>query len=172
MQREEGVARRRPPVKDAHSSAELSGLSLETLRAYRAALSAEEDKVSYWRRLLHGRLDLLEARASVEGTLSVADLVRVLGDTGSGQSRRMLMRIPAAVGLPDLPDSADLAQLWTVDPHSIDEIADVVKRLRVEASRLSDYRGALHERLDAATGELIMRYRADPSAALVLLPRQ
>jgi hypothetical protein len=35
---------------------------------------------------------------------------------------------------------------------------------------LSVYRNALHQRIDAATGELIMRYRADPRAALMLLP--
>ncbi len=172
MNREPAVAWRRPPVRSASPSAELSGLGLAQLRAYRAALSAEEDKVSYWRRLLHGRLDLLEAQATSENTLSAADLVRVLGDTGSGQSRRTLMGVPAPVELPGLPDFDELCRVWDADPHDADEVADVAERLRAEASRLSEYRSALHERIDAATGELIVRYRADPSTALALLPTQ
>lgn len=171
MSGEHAVGRRRPPVKLAGPAPELSGLGLAELRAYRSALSAEEDKVSYWRRLLHGRIDLLEAQAGSQDSLSLADLVRVLGDTGTGRSRRALMRVPAPVQLPDLPDLDQLGELWAVDPHD-DQVADLIERLHANASRLSEYRSALHQRIDAATGELIMRYRADPRAALVLLPQE
>jgi hypothetical protein len=170
MSTERAVARRRPPVKSAGAAPELSRLGLAELRAHRAALSAEEDKVSYWRRLLQGRVDLLEAQAISENTLDLAALIRVLGDTGSGRSRRSLMRVPAPVQLPDLPDLEDLCQLWTTDPQDVDEVANVVERLRAKETALSEYRNALHQRIDAATGELMMRYRADPRAALMLLP--
>ena len=172
MSTDRAVIRRRPPVKLAGRAPELSGLGLAQLRAYRAALSAEEDKVSYWRRLVHGRIDLLEAQASAGETLSMADLVRVLGDTGTGRSRRVLMSVPAPVQLPDLPDLDQLGQLWAADPQDADEVAQLIGRLRLKESRLSKYRSALHERIDAATGELIMRYHADPRAALVLLPQE
>ena len=172
MKRQQAVARRRPPIRSADSSAELSGLGLAELRAYREALSAEEDKVSYWRRLLHGRIDLLEAQASMADTLSLTDLVRVLGDTGSGRSRRVLMRIPAPVELPEIPDLDALCELWAADPEDVDEIAELIERLHAKERRLSDYRNALHARIDAATGELIMRYKAEPHAALALLPAE
>ena len=172
MSSKHAVVHRRPPVKFAEPAPELSGLGLDQLRAYRAALSAEEDKVSYWRRLLHGRVDLLQAQASSHDALSIADLVRVLGDTGTGRSRRALLGIPTAVPLPDLPDLDQLAQLWESDPGDPDEVAHLVERLRAKESRLSEYRTALHQRIDAATGELIMRYRADPQAALALLPQE
>jgi hypothetical protein len=171
MSGEQGVARRRPPVKSAQPAPELSGLGLVELQSYRAALRIEEDKVSYWRRLLQGRVDLLLAQASSENSLSLADLVRVLGDTGSGRSRRTLLRVPAPVQLPDLPDLEELCHLWAADPQDAHEVADLVERLHAKESKLSEYRSALHQRIDAATGELIMRYRADPRAALVLLPR-
>jgi len=172
MSTEQAVARRRPPVKSAGPAPELSRLGLAELRAYRAALSAEEDKVSYWRRLVQGRVDLLKAQAVSENTLSLVDLVRVLGDTGSGRARRTLMRIPAPLQLPDLPDLDELCHLWAADPQGVDEVADVVDRLHVKEKRLSAYRSGLHQRIDAATGELMMRYRADPRAALVLLPQE
>jgi hypothetical protein len=172
MSAEQAVARRRPPVKSAGPAPELSQLGLAQLRDYRAALSAEEDKVSYWRRLLQGRVDLLEAQASSEDTLSLADLVAVLGDTGSGRTRRALMRVPAPVQLPDIPDLDELCHLWLADPQGVDEVADVIDRLHAKEKRLSEYRSGLHQRIDTATGELLMRYRADPRAALALLPQE
>lgn len=164
------VARRRPPVKCAGPVPELSVLGLDQLRAYRAALSAEEDTVSYWRRLLHRRVDLLRAEALATDTLGAADLVRVLGDTGTGRSRRALMSVPAPPQLPDLPDLDQLAQLWAAEPADADQVSHVVERLVAEETRLSAYRTALHQRIEAAASELIIRYRADPQAALALLP--
>jgi hypothetical protein len=172
MSSEQAVARRRPPVKDAVRAPELSGLPLAELRAYRQALSGEEDRVSYWRRLLQGRIDLLEANAISEHTLSLGDLVRVLGDTGSGRSRRTLLRVTAPEQLPDLPDLERLCELWEAEPKGVHQVDLLIERLRGKESTLSAYRRALHRRIDAATGELIMRYRADPRAALVLLPQE
>ena len=172
MSPEQSVGRRRPAVKSAAPSQELAGLTLEQLRDYRDALSAEEDKVSYWRRLVHGRVDLLEEQAGSQDTLGLTDLVRVLGDTGSGHSRRTLLRVPAPEELPDLPDLAELGELWTADPRDAQEVAVLVQRFRTTGVKLSTYRIALHERIDAATSELIVRYRAHPQAALALLPEE
>ena len=41
-------------------SAEFDHLALSTLRTYRQTLTAEENRVSYWRRLIHARLDLID----------------------------------------------------------------------------------------------------------------
>jgi hypothetical protein len=163
---------RRPSVRAAEASPELSSLGLAELRTYRAALTAEEERVSYWRRLLQGRVDLLEARAASGDPVTLIDLVRVLGDTGSGRSRRALMLVQSPEELPDLPDLQELTRLWAADPHEADEVADLVERLHGWEKVLSDYRRALHERIDAATGELIVRYRADPAAALALIPAE
>ena len=172
MSGDPGASRRRPSVRAVGPAPELSGLGLDALRSYRTALSAEEDMVSYWRRLLQGRLDLLDAQAALGHTLSLADLVRVLGDTGSGRSRRSLMRVPAPVDLPDLPDLDELCRMWEAEPQDGDERAHLVDGLRAKERGLSTYRTALHERIDAATAEMIMRYRQDPRAALDLLPHE
>jgi hypothetical protein len=46
----------------------------------------------------------------------------------------------------------------------------MVTRLSDAERELSSYRRSLHERLDAATGELISRYRDQPALALQALP--
>lgn len=143
---------------------------MEQLREYRRGLGAEEDKVSYWRRVVQGRMDFLEAGTSTPGQLSLDDLVRVLGDTGTGRTRRALVRVKAADPLPDLPE---LSEMWAneVDPHDSERVAEALRRLRAAERKLSDYRIALHDRIDEATRELILRYRENPRAALAAIPQ-
>ena len=160
---------RRPSVTSPIPSEDLGLLDFAQLRAYRRRLAAEEDKVSYWRRLTQARIDMVEAEASTPHALTFDDLVRVLGDTGAGRTRHALIRIKPADPLPDLPD---LTEMWETetDTRDPDRVAESLQKLRAAERQLSDYRRALHERIDEATGELILRYRADPSAALTLLP--
>ena len=140
-------------------------LSLEALRRYRRGLAAEEEKVSYWRRLVHARIDVLEAESHHERPLRLDELIRVLGDTGTGRARTALVSVRAAEDLPELPVLRDM-WITELDPHDTDEVNEAVKRLRTAEHQLTDYRRALHERLDEATTELIARYREQPSAAL------
>lgn len=148
----------------------LEELTLDALRAYRRHLSDEEDRVSYWRRLVHARLDLLEAEASIEGHLSLETLARVLGDTGAGRTRTALVRVRAAEPLPELPV---LEEMWVteIDPGAPDAVAAAMERLRTAEGQLTSYRNALHQRIDEATAELIGRYRENPARALVALRR-
>lgn len=163
-----GDSQRRRSITDAVPSPHLAGLTLHELRAYRRHLSGEEDRVSYWRRLAHARIDVLEAEASIDGTLSMDQLIRVLGDTGAGATRTALVNISAAEPLPELPE---LEEMWVteVDPHNADQVADALARLRAAERQLTVYRRALHERIDEATGELISRYREEPRLALDVL---
>jgi hypothetical protein len=162
---------RRHTVTSSVPSEELAALDLAGLRDYRHRLEAEEDRVSYWRRLVHARLDLLAAESAADHTLTVDDLVRVLGDTGTGRSRRALVSIRAADPLPDLPE---LTEMWAteVDPHDPAQVGDAIDRLTRAEQQLTDYRRALHERIDEATGELILRYRDNPVAALAVIPEE
>jgi hypothetical protein len=146
----------------------LADLSLSALRAYRRKLADEEDRVSYWRRLVHARIDVLEAESSTDGPLSLETLARVLGDTGAGRTRTALVRVRAAEPLPELPV---LAEMWVteVDPTDPEAIAAAGERLRTAERQLTTYRNALHQRIDEATAELITRYKANPASALVAL---
>jgi hypothetical protein len=145
---------------------DLDHLSLQHLRSYRRKLTEEEEKISYWRRLVHARIDVLEAESHHERPLHLDELIRVLGDTGTGRARSALVNVRAGDDLPELPVLKDM---WVteLDPNDTAEIAGAVKRLRSAEGQLTDYRRALHEMLDAATTELIVRYRQDPASALV-----
>lgn len=157
-----GAARPAPP-----RNPELAHLTLAEVRSYRAALSTEEGRVSYWRRLLQARLDVV--RAVDEGGAAVDNLRTLLGGVAVQSSRTALLGIVAADDMPLLPD---LGALWQREPVAGDPAGNVELTLALEEAerRLSDYRAALIARLEAATGELIARYRDEPSACLVALP--
>ena len=156
-----------PGTLDVGEAPRLDDLGLPGLRAYRQRLRDEEDRASYWRRVVHARLDLIEAGGSGTGGVAIGleDLVRVLGDTATGAGRTALLRVRAADPLPELPD---LAEVWA-PPASPAETAVVVERLRAAERQLTAYRSALFARLDESTAALIARYRSDPSAALSVL---
>ncbi|VXC59076.1 RsiG family protein [Nocardioides sp. AX2bis] len=157
-----------PGTLDVGEAPRLDDLALPGLRAYRQRLRDEEDRASYWRRVVHARLDLIEAGGTGTGAavaIGLEDLVRVLGDTATGAGRTALLRVRAADPLPELPD---LAEVWA-PPTTPAETTVVVERLRAAERQLTAYRSALFARLDESTAALIARYRSDPSAALSVL---
>src|SRR3954447_18567412 len=148
-------------------SAEFGGLSLEALREYRKTLTNEEAKVSYWRRIIQARLDTV--RAGALGGADGAYLRPVLTDSLVAGSRNALLEVPPVDDIPPLPS---LAELWDRRVDETDTAGTVALEadLDVAEQQLSAYRRALHERIGAATGELIARYRETPTLCLSVLP--
>lgn len=145
-----------------------AGVSLPNLRAYRQNLTAEETRVSYWRRLVQARLDMVRAGTTVP-VVDVEHLRAVLARNPVDSGRRALVEVIAVDDVPPLPD---LGGLWNRDPVPFDEAANAILEsdLADAEAQLSAYRATLHRRLAAATGELIARYREDPSLCLSVLP--
>lgn len=54
-------------------------------------------------------------------------------------------------------------------PTDAADTAEALARLGAAELTLTSYRRALHDRIDEATAELIVRYRSDPSRALEIL---
>ena len=157
--------RKAPNRPVAERSEQHAHLTLEALRAYRKALTAEESNVSYWRRIIQARLDLVLA-----GSLVTSDNLRpVLTDERIGAGRQALIEISPIEDIPPLPD---LASLWDryVDPEDAAAIGELANELAAAEKQLSEYRSVLHQRLSAATGELIARYRDEPTLCLSALP--
>ena len=148
-------------------SPEFAHLTLEGLRAYRRALNTEEGRVSYWRRIIQARLDLL--RAGTVGTADVEHLRPVLTDRRVASGRTALVSVMPIDDIPPLPS---LAELWDrrVEAGDMAAEAELDHDLAVAERRLSDYRQALHRRIADATGELIARYREQPALCLTALP--
>lgn len=149
------------------TSEDLSTLDLEALRSFRNIAREEEDRVSYWRRLVQFRIDTLDKQKGVE-EVPLRDLIKSLGATGTGARRKQLLTIAAHETMPELPE---LKEAWTaaVDPTDIEEVTRVRAALSEAEQRLSRYRTALHKRIDLATDELVERYRQDPALCLGLL---
>lgn len=161
-----GARTREAPARDS----QFEHLDLESLRRYRSTLTAEEGRVSYWRRIIQARLDVV--RVATEGDLPSVDSLRgVFAENRMASSRTALVEVMPVDDMPPLPD---LAELWARcslpgDPAGNQALAhDLLKAER----QLSAYRAALHRRLSAATTELIARYREDPSQCLAVLPAE
>jgi hypothetical protein len=151
----------RPEPKHAP---ELAHLELEALRDYRQELVAEETRVSYWRRILQARLDQV---IGPDDHQALRRLRGVLDDHGHSSRRLALLPVVRTEDAAPLPD---LAVLWETTPGGEGDHSAMVTRLSDAEQDLSSYRHSLHERLDAATGELISRYRDEPALALQALP--
>jgi hypothetical protein len=157
--------RRGRPRPEPRRAPELAHLSLDELRDYRQELSMEETRVSYWRRILQARLDTVLQGRDDHATLG---RLREVLHEHAGSSRRLAM-LPL-VSPDDAPPLPDLGVLWETSADSELAAATLVPRLVDAEHELSAYRRSLHVRLDAATGELISRYRDEPNLALTALP--
>lgn len=159
--------RKHPARPEPERTEEHAHLTLDGLREYRAVLTAEESKVSYWRRIIQARLDVVRAGSD----LVSENLKPVLTDERVGAGRSALVEI---VPFDDIPPLPDLAGLWErqVDQCDPQGMADLEVDLDAAERQLSEYRSALHRRLGAATSELIARYRDEPGLCLTALPVQ
>jgi hypothetical protein len=159
-----GPAAKRPTPQ---RRSEFGHLSLSDLRDYRTTLTEEEGRVSYWRRVIQARLDLV--RAYAEGGSPADNLREVLAGVNVWSSRGALATFVGDVDIPPLPN---LAELWSRDPRRGDAAynTELERELASAESQLSSYRLILHDRLSAATEDLIARYRDEPLLCLVALP--
>ena len=161
-ERRKGAAR---PVPTR--SPDYAHLSIDALREYRRALTSEEGKVSYWRRILQARLDVVSAGSGKD--LDQDHLRPVLTTERVGAGRQALIEVLPVDDIPPLPS---LAELWErrVDADDVDGQAVLQADLKLAEAQLSAYRNALHRRIAEATGELIARYREQPTLCLTALP--
>ena len=164
VQRRKGERRPEPVLSEAYAH-----LSVDGLRAYRRALSDEEHRVSYWRRILQARLDLVASGTTRKG-VDHERLTPLLTTQRVGAGRRALSSVVHSDGgIPPLPQ---LEALWERQVAPDDEAGRLAFEddLRVAEQELSAYRAALHDRIGSATGELIARYRESPGLCLSALP--
>lgn len=142
-------------------------LSLDELRSLRNQLQAEDDVVSYVRRVAQARVDLVRAeqhrRERGERSEDLSSELRVVlsshltsgsprpprpvEDLGDNELSIELDRICADFGFSRLDDLA------------LDDIATLERELTAYERRVSDDRRERFDRLDALSAELVRRYR-------------
>jgi len=145
----------------------LEGLPIEQVRERRREAEQEEVDLSYLRRLLHGRLDIVEAELQRRGSPGQGDLVERLSEIladparaahGSGrhltvepsrvdEHRRRVEQVVADVGISDVTRRTD------------DELVQSLADLRAIEAEVSEVRRSVQVVADACSAELARRYR-------------
>lgn len=151
----------------AEQSAIYDDMSLDDLRHLRERLKELEGQVSYWRRILQARLDLLVEGQPGHGA-TTDGLNRVLSEHNVRPARKAMLNVQPPEGSPPI---AGLDGLWDrlIDPAAADNSS--LKAGLIEAEQqLSENRRRLHERIDSVTAQLVARYRENPLLALTALP--
>ena len=145
---------------------DLTRLSLPELRLERQSLTKLEGQVSYWRRILQARIDLMRDGMIKRGA-TVEGLQRVLSQQLGQNNRLALMSVQPGHDTP----IDGLGTLWNRGVSLGETQTAGLESDLVEAElRLSARRTELHQRIDAATAELVRRYRENPQLALSALP--
>jgi hypothetical protein len=164
-----GGQRRIDRVLGAGFVAGVGGLALTELRARREEAEAEEADISYLRRLLQGRLDILRAelvRRSHGGTPDVAGLLAGLPSILSDEAPGTFSAVPRVL----VPSRADqhrrrverlvsdetIARLPELD---VEELTRAVEVLAREEESVSSHRRAVQRVVDLLRSELARRYR-------------
>lgn len=138
------------------------------LRAMRDDCGQEEARFSYNRRLLQGRIDIVEAelaRRAGDGNESLIEaLPRILADdpgprAGVGNARNAPVYEPGEVGRRSDDRLAADALLTRLPDLTDSELQAELEDLREEEKRVSELRKAVQERYDALQAELVRRYR-------------
>ena len=166
-----GGQRRIDRVLDPRFTDGVDRLDLAELRARREEAEAEEADVSYLRRLLQGRLDILRAElerrsAAADGDQDVAGLLAglpaILSDDAPGTfSAVPRVQVPPRAGehrrrVERLVSDETIARLPELD---VEEVTRAVEVLAHEEEQVSTHRRAVQRVVDVLRGELARRYR-------------
>jgi hypothetical protein len=147
---------------------DLSGLGTAQLRERRGEAIAEEADLSYLRRLLHGRIDIITAelrgRAAGDASPLIDRLTEILADQPAPRqaSARHLPVGGVSVGEYRVEMEAALAEidLPDLDSCTAARLTEVADRLTRHEQEISALRRTVQHVVDAYAAELARRYRA------------
>jgi hypothetical protein len=168
-------------IADPGYLGELTGRPMAEIRAMRSECQRVEASMSFLRRLVQGRLDIVQSelhrRAAGHGSRALADLIAGLPEAlsshvGGGSSGRP----PADVAPPDEPGlTSEIDEVCSDDRLASlpttgdDELAELLAGLTRVERTVSARRRVMFDRLDALTAELTRRYRTGEASVDALL---
>ena len=168
--------RRIDQVMDESFTSGLEDLPIDDLRSRRVICDDLDTELSYYRRMLHGRMDLLDfelRRRSGEETRSLIEaLPEILADSPSGRTSNPLDR-ELSLDLPELAGGGKrevdaalsdgfLAHLPTTET---DQLKSIREALSATEQIVSTQRRAVYDAHDIITGEITRRYREGSASA-------
>ena len=145
----------------------LETLSMDELRARRRDAEQEEADLSYLRRMLHGRLDIVSAEIERRESPDQGDLVDRLADiladpsrTTRGSGRHITVE-PSRVDVHrrEVEQAIADAVVSDVTARTDDELQQALVDLRANEVEVSEVRHQVQEVVDACSAELARRYR-------------
>lgn len=155
----------------------LTEVDLDELRQRRETAEDVETQISYYRRLLHGRMDLLnfelrrrsgdEKRTLLEALPEILAKGMVVGDEPSLRHIETMPPLPTTTGrrlIDKIMDDGVLTQLPDLDGE---ELGEALERLQETENQLSVQRRQLHTVIDALQAEIITRYRSEQGESQV-----
>lgn len=165
--------RRIDRVLDREFTAGLSAVPLAVLRERRAEASAEESDLSYLRRVLHGRLDIIAAesarRADGDESPLVARLTEILSDPPSSRiasARHLPLGGDAQAGEYRVALEAALRELAVPDLATCPDqtLRDAAAALAGHEREVSELRRRVQDVADECAADLARRYREGEAA--------
>ena len=167
-------------VTDPAYAQDLGSLSMDELREHRIVLDDLDTELSFYRRMLHGRMDLLsfemKRRSGEETRTLIEALPQILADGIDGPSRYVIPRdLPLA---PPQPSGAGnraidrvlgddfLTHLPSLEDDELEEIQATLTEAEQDVSR---QRREVYSVYDRISAEITHRYReglADPADLL------
>lgn len=161
--------RRIDRVLQPEFTADLDDIELTELRERRDLTEDVESQVSYYRRLLHGRMDLLdfelsrrsggEERSLLEALPEILAKGMVLGTEPTLRHIEVMPPLPEAQGKRMIDKIMDDGVLARLPDLSEDEISLALEELRDFERQLSVQRRQLHLVIDKIQEEIVTRYR-------------
>ncbi|MBW3576852.1 MAG: aerial mycelium formation protein [Actinobacteria bacterium] len=163
---------------------DLAGRSTDELRRMRDECEEEESGVSFARRMLQGRIDIIRAEAlrrqhadgDDDAPRSILDaLPSILADDVAAtplrpRVSRFLVPPAAQYHRRDVERLVSERSLAGLEERSPDELAELAQTLGEKESELSKLRRQLLDRLDALQEELARRYRDGRADISEVLP--
>lgn len=155
----------------------LAELDLDEVRRRRDTATDVEAQISYYRRLLHGRMDLLDfeqrrrrgedERSILEALPEILASGMVLGSEPSLRHIETMPPLPSVTGRRLIDKIMDDGILASLPELSDDEISEAIERLRDVETQLSGQRRQLHQVIDTLQDEMVSRYRSQQDEAPV-----
>ncbi|HEX2178660.1 MAG TPA: aerial mycelium formation protein [Actinomycetota bacterium] len=170
--------RREDRILDPAILADVESVPTAELRNRRDACRELEAEFSYARRLLQGKIDILEAelkRRSEGGEAEMGDLVSrlpsILADEprSGGATRLLESDLPRNAGKFRRQTERLATGLAHIESSTPEELAAMVEELAAEERKVSGNRRKAQQIIDGLNAELVRRYRKgdeDPSALL------